>query len=318
METQVASGVAQSRRRSGGLSRREAVEGYLFVLPWVVGLLVFTLFPVVAGFLMGFTEYQILLPPRWVGLDNYRQIVTDDPQFWTALYNTAYYVVFAVPSSMVVGLLLALLLNSKIWGIALFRTALYVPAIVPILASVALWTWLFHDQFGLVNLFLSSWGIEGPHWFTSPYWTKPTLILWNLWHVGAGTIIYLAGLQGIPLELYEAAEIDGANRWRRFWAVTIPMLSPTIFFVLIIGIIGSFQIFDAAFVMGWGYRTASAGPLDSLLFYVLYIYHNGFFFFRMGYAAALAWILFVIILAFTLVQFWVAGRWVYYELDAKK
>jgi multiple sugar transport system permease protein len=303
------------RGRYSGLARREAIEAYLFILPWILGLLFFTLGPFLAGLVLSLTDYSALEEPRFVGLQNYAALAAD-PRFRLSIYNTAYYVFLSVPLNMLVGLLLAILLNQKVRGVTVFRTAFYMPAIVPAVPSIALFIWILHDRFGLLNGLLFSLGLPGPHWLTGPEWTKPALILWTLWQAGAGMIIYLAGLQGVPQELYEAASIDGAGALRRFWHVTLPMISPTIFFVLTMGIIGSFQVFTAAFILGASYDfAASAGPLDSLLFWVLYIYHQGFFFFKFGYASALALVLFVVILLVTLLQLWLSKRWVYYEAD---
>jgi multiple sugar transport system permease protein len=298
-----------------GLGRREAIEGYLFILPWILGLIFFTAGPFLAGLLISLTDYSALETPNWVGLANYGQAFVD-PKFYLSVYNTAYYVILSVPLGAVLGLLLAILLNQRVRGVAFFRTAFYMPAIVPIIPSLMLFIWILNDRFGLLNGFLDTLGIAGPHWLTGPEWTKPSLILWSLWQVGGGMIIYLAGLQGVPQELYEAASIDGAGVLRRFRYVTIPMISPTIFFVLTIGIISSFQVFTGAFLLGSSYDfAAGAGPLNSLLFWVLYVYQQGFFFFKMGYSSALAWMLFVVILAVTLLQLWLAGRWVYYEAE---
>ncbi len=307
--------IGARRGALGGLQRREAIEGYLFIVPWFVGLIVFTAGPFLAGLLISLSDYSALETPNWVGLANYLQVFAD-PKFYLSVYNTAYYVVLSVPLNLIVGLLLAILLNQRVRGIAFFRTAFYMPAIVPVIPSVMLFIWILNDRFGLLNGFLGSLGIVGPHWLTGPEWTKPSLILWSVWQVGGGMIIYLAGLQGVPHELYEAASIDGAGVLRRFWNVTIPMISSTIFFVLTMGIISSFQVFTAAFLLGSSYDfAAGAGPLNSLLFWVLYVYQQGFFFFKLGYASALAWVLFVVILAVTLLQLWLAGRWVYYEAE---
>lgn len=303
------------RRRASGLARREAIEGYAFILPWLVGLVVFTGGPFLASLALSFTDYSALQTPHWVGLQNYVTMIHDD-KFYTSIANTVYYVALSVPLGMLAGFLLALLLNQKVPGIALFRTAFYMPSIVPAVPSIMLFLWILNDRFGLLNGFLGALGIPGPDWLTSPKWTKPSLVLWSLWQAGGGMIIYLAGLQGVPQELYEAAAIDGAGGLARFRHVTIPMISPTIFFVLTLGIISSFQVFTAAFLLGTGnYGQPGSGPLNSLLFWVLNIYQQGFFFYRFGYASALAWVLFVVILAVTLVQLWLAGRWVYYEAD---
>ena len=300
------------------IRRREARDGIVFILPWFLGLLIFILGPFVAGFYYSLTEYDSLMPANWLGLDNYRRILFDDDRFWLTVYNTVWYVSAAVVPQVVLGLLLAILLNQKARGITVFRTVFFMPSIVPIVASVSLFIFILHDRFGLLNETLYQvFGIVGPNWLTSPDWSKPSLVLWSLWGIGGGMIIYLAGLQGIPQTLYEAAAIDGAGALRCFWKITIPLISPTILFVVIMGIIGSFQIFTPVFLLGSAnYGLAAAGPMDSLLFWVVYIYNQGFFYFRMGYASAIAWLLFILLVILTLIQFRLAGRWVYYEDEA--
>jgi multiple sugar transport system permease protein len=303
------------------LRRREALDGFIFILPWLLGLLVFTLGPFLAGLYFSLTEYDGLTAPRWIGLGNYQRIFFQDPKFWLSVYNTLWYVAAAVVPGVVLALLLALLLNQSVRGITLFRTIYYMPSIVPAVASVSLFLFILHDRFGLLNeMLFQVFGVVGPRWLTSPAWTKPSLVLWSLWGIGGSMIIYLAGLQGIPRSLYEAAAIDGAGTIRQFWNITVPMISSTIFFVLIMGIIGSFQIFTPVFIMNAGSygQAATAGPLDSLLFWVVYIYQQGFLFFRMGYASALSWLLFLVLVILTLVQFRVARRWVYYEDEVER
>lgn len=285
---------------------REALTFYLFITPWAAGFLAFWLGPVVAAVLLSFTKYNIVRPASWVGLANYAELL-HDPLFWVSLYNTVYFVVFAVPLHIVVALLLALLLNQRIRGISVYRTLFYLPSIVPTVASIVLWIWILQPQFGLINTLLRHLGLQGPLWLGSPEWSKPSLILMNTWSAGGAMIIFLAGLQAIPDHLYEAAAIDGAGWWAKFRYVTIPMLTPTIFFLIVLGLINSFQIFTAAFIM------TNGGPVDSTLFYVLYLYRQAFTFLNMGYASAMAWILFVIILLLTIVQFALAKHWVYYE-----
>lgn len=301
------------------IRRKEAMDGYIFILPWFLGLVIFILGPFLAGFYFSLTEYDGIRSPMWIGLANYQRIFTDDPKFWLAAYNTLWFVAASVLPGVILALLLALLLNQKVRGITLFRTIFYMPSIVPTVASVALFIFILHDRFGLLNeILFQLFGIVGPRWLTSPTWSKPSLVIWSLWGIGGGMIIYLAGLQGIPDSLYEAAAIDGAGALRKFWNITVPLISPTIFFVLIMGIIGSFQIFTPVFLLGGGnYGQAAAGPMDSLLFWVVYIYNQGFFYFRMGYASALAWILFVILVLLTLLQFQLARRWVYYEDEVR-
>jgi multiple sugar transport system permease protein len=292
-----------------GLSqtRRRAITGYLFITPWLIGLLTFTLFPILAVLFLSFTKYGVFDSPTWIGLRNYQRILTDDRLFRISLGNTLYYVGISVPLRIVIGFLLALGLNAKIKGVTVYRTLFYVPSIVPQVAGVLLFVWLFQPQIGLINFLLDLLGIKGPNWFGRPAWAKPAIIIMSMWGVGGSMIVYLAGLQSIPGHLYEAAEIDGANAWRRFWAVTVPMMTPTIFFNLIMGLIGSFQVFTTAYIATGG------GPMNSTLFYMLYLYRRGFNDFRMGYASAMAWILFLLVLVLTLLTFRSGRSWVYYE-----
>jgi multiple sugar transport system permease protein len=308
-------------RRSFWTSRmrqREALDGFVFIMPWLLGFLVFTLWPFLAGFYYSLSEFDVLTPPRWVGLGNYIDIMSDR-KAWLAVGNTLWFVTFSVIPNNIFALLLALLLNLKVRGITIFRTLFYMPSVVPAVASVALFIYIMHDRFGLLNEFLFQvFNIAGPMWLTSPEWAKPSLVIWSLWGLGGSMIIYLAGLQGIPQQLYEAAEIDGAGALRRFWNITIPMVSPTILFVFTLTVIGSFQIFTPVLLLGGNYAMAKAGPMDSLLFWVVYIYHHGFFYFQMGYASALAWLLFIVLVVVTVAQFKLADRWVYYEGDSRQ
>ncbi len=290
-------------------STREALTCYLFLLPWGIGFLAFVLGPVAASFVLGFMDYSIVTPPRFIGLDNYIELFTSDDRFGMSMGNTLYYVLVFVPLHIVVALLLALLLNQKVRGIAVYRTLFYVPSIVPIVAGAILWVWILQPEWGLINSTLRLIGIKGPLWLASLTWSKPALILMALWGSGSAMIIVLAGLQGVPQHLYEAAEIDGANHWQRFQHVTVPMLSPTLFFILVLSVIASFQVFTTAYVMTGG------GPAESTLFYMLYLYRRAFVLLNMGYAASMAWILFVGVLALTLFQFKLANRWVYYEAE---
>ena len=286
----------------------ESRAGYLFASPWILGFLILTLGPIIASIFLSFCEYDILHPAKFVGIDNYKRLIRNDPIFWKSLWNTSY-MVLAIPLNMIVGLAIAMLLNTKVKGLSFYRTLFYLPAIVPLVAGSVLWIWVFNPQNGLLNSFLRMVGIEGPLWLQDVNWSKPSLILMGLWGSGAGMIIWLAGLQGIPSHLYEAAEIDGAGWWAKTWNITIPMLTPYLFFNLIMGIINTFQIFTQAYVM------TSGGPVDSTLFYVYYLFNNAFQYFKMGYASALAWILFVIILILTLIQIKLAPRWVHYETE---
>ena len=280
--------------------------GYVFIGPWLLGFLVFFLGPMVASAVLAFMKYDILTPPVFIGLMNFERMIGDD-LFYTALYNTAYYTFLAVPLQVILALLLALALNIKVRGMNIFRTAFYLPAITPAVASVILWVWIYNPDYGLANAVLRFFGLQPVGWLWHPQWSKPSLVIMSLWSIGTQMVVFLAGLQSVPEVLMEAAAIDGAGRLRRFWNVTVPMVSPIIFFNLVVGIINSFQVFTAAFIATGG------GPRDTTLFYVLFLYQHGFQNFRMGYASSLAWFLFVIILGFTILQFWLARRWVYYE-----
>jgi multiple sugar transport system permease protein len=315
----VAAQRVRTRRRRSGLMRREAIYGYLFISPWIIGFLAFTAFPMIYGAWLSLTDYDGLTTPTWIGFDNYVRLVDgSDPLVGKSLSNTVWYVAVAVPATLVVGLALAMLLNQPVRGIALFRTLFYVPSVVPVVASIAILGWVFHGRFGLVNVLLDKIGIIGPGWLTDPAWVKTTIVIWTIWGVGGTMIIYLAGLQSIPQQLYEAAEIDGAGTVRRFFTITIPMLSPTILFNLIIGVISSFQVFVPALLLGGTNPFAPVGgPLNSLLFYVLYIWQNAFVYYRMGYAAALSWVLFVVVLVVTILLFRFSRNLVYYETEGR-
>lgn len=299
---------ARARRRRGG-EARHIVTGLLFISPWLLGFLIFTLYPVIASFYLSFTDYRVLAPPRWVGLANYRELIADTDYFWPSLANTAF-LLLEVPISLALGVGLAMLLNQKLKGMAIYRTIIYLPSIVPAVASSMLWLWVLNPENGLMNAGLRALHIPGPPWLSSPLWSKPAMILMDLWGVGGGMVIYLAALQGVPAQLYEAAALDGANAWHRLRYITLPSISPVIFFNLIMGVIGTFQYFTQTFVMTKG------GPDNSTLFYALYLYQNAFEYFRMGTACAMAWILFFVTLAATVVVFKSSARWVYYEGEA--
>ena len=290
---------------------REAISFYLFITPWTIGFVLFILGPIIASLGLSFTRYDIINTPRFVGLDNFVELF-GDPLFWRSLSNTLYIVIFAVPLGMIMSFSVALLLNQNVRGMAAYRTAYFMPSIVPAVASAALWIYLLQPQWGLINGVLGWFGIDGPGWLASELWSKPAIIMLMVWGSGGTMIIYLAGLQDIPQVLYEAAEIDGAGWWGKFRNVTLPLMTPSIFFTLVMGIIGTFQVFAVIFVLTDG----MGGPLNSTLVYLIYLYRNAFNFFRMGFASAMAWILFVIILFLTWVQFKVADRWVYYEVES--
>lgn len=297
------------KQKSSKLALAEERWGYLFISPWVLGFVVFIVGPMLASLYFSFTQYSFPLTPRWIGLGNYIQAFTKDELFPLSLWNTAYYVGLSVPLGVLLSLALALLMDRKIPGRPIWRTIYYLPSIVPTVAAAFLFLYIFQPDYGLINGWLwRLFEIEGPGWFISRVWVKPTLILLSLWAAGGPTmIIILAGLQGIPAELYDAAEVDGAGRGQKFLNITLPLLSPTLFFVFVTGLIGAFKIFSAAYV------STSGGPYYGSYFYVLHLFTQAFKTWNLGYASALAWILFVIILLFTLVQFKLAGRWVYYE-----
>ncbi|HSR34670.1 MAG TPA: sugar ABC transporter permease [Anaerolineae bacterium] len=298
---------ARRSHQRASLARRETLTFYLLISPWLVGFLLFVLGPMLASLFISFTRWDLLSPLRFIGLQNYDKMFTRDPLFWQSLKVTAIYTCVYVPMELAGGLVLALLMNQRLRFLSAFRTIYYLPSVLPGVAFVVLWMWMLHPDVGLINTLLGYVGIEGPRWLVDPDWALPALLMMSLWGLGRSMVIYLASLQGIPRHLYEAAAIDGANRWHSFWKITLPMLTPTIFFNLVLSIISTFQTFTSAFV------ATDGGPLDSTLFYVLYLFRQAFQFFNMGYASALAWILFLIILVLTLLIVRSSGRWVYYE-----
>lgn len=300
---------SSSKKRSiGKMAFREEIAFWLFISPWLIGFIVFFGGPIIASFGISLTEYSILQPPKFLGIGNYTQLFKD-PLFYKAVLNTVYYVGVSVPLGVILAFLMAIALNQKLAGQTWFRTIFYLPSVVSGIAVALLWSWLLNSDFGLFNFLLSKIGITGPKWLFSTTWAMPSIIIMSLWGVGGSMVVFLAGLQGIPEHLYEAAELDGAGEWSKFWNVTVPMISPVIFFNMIVTIIGAFQIFDQVYIMTNG----KGGPSNATLVYVLYLYRNGFEYFKMGYASALALILFLIILGITAFQFTAARRWVYYE-----
>ncbi|MBW3635027.1 MAG: extracellular solute-binding protein, partial [Armatimonadetes bacterium] len=318
-------GATRVRRQIGHSrsARSEALAGYLMASPWILGFLILTAGPIVASILLAFSDYDVLHAPRYAGLSNFQTLFTDDRELiGKAFYNAAYLSIIGIPLGMATGLAIAMLLNMKVKGMAWYRTAFYIPAIVPAIASAVLWAWILagDPNKGLLNALwkasLTEWfGWLPPGWFGVADWAKPGLITQGLWGAGGGMILWLAGLQGIPSSLYEAARIDGARGWSQFRHVTLPMLSPYIFFNLIMGTIGALQEFDRVYVLGGG--TGSGGPLDSLLVPVLYLFNNAFRFFKMGYASAIAWVVFLVILGLALLQLWAQKYWVHYETDKR-
>lgn len=283
--------------------------GLLFLSPWLVGFLAFTLYPMAVSFYYSFTIYHSKRAPEWVWFQNYTDLFADD-KFWISLNNTLYMVAIAVPLGLFASFLCALLLNLKVRGQAFYRVVYFLPSIVPTVAGTILFLWLLNPQVGLVNTALAKIGIDGPNWMADPNWSKPALILLGMWGMGGTIIIYLSGLQDVPQSLIEAAELDGANWFQRLWHITIPMVSPITLFNLITGMIGMFQYFAQAYVVGGG--DSLGRPLNSTLFYSVYLYQNAFLFLKMGYASAMAWILFIIILILTLLLLKVSDRFTYY------
>lgn len=297
----------QLKKKILSLRARESLSFYLFILPWILGFLFFYLAPILASFYFSLTNWDLLTSPRFIGLKNYEKIFTDDPLFLQSLKVTFIYTFSYVVLDLIFSLAAALLVNRKLYGIKVFRTIFYIPSVLSGVAYVVMWLWIFNPEAGLINSLLAYLGIQGPRWLLDPHWSLPALILMSLWGIGRSMIIYLAGLKDIPHELYEAAEIDGANAWNQLWSVTIPLLTPSILFNLVFGVIITFQSFTNAFI------ATNGGPLNSTLFYVLYLYRKAFEHLAMGYASALAWILFLIILLFTVLILKSSGRWVFYR-----
>jgi len=283
---------------------RDNVSGYLFIAPWLIGLLLFRLGPFGFSFILSLTKWDMISKIEFIGLQNYRHLLKD-PLFWTALLNTLYYFLW-VPLGVIAALPIALLLNRSIRGITVFRAIYYLPSVTAATISSLIWIWMLHPHYGVINSMLSRIGIEGPLWFASPQWAMPGLILVRMFYIGPLIVIFLAGLKSIPVSLYEAARLDGASSWTCFRYVTIPMLSPVIFFNFVMYSIQAFQAFTEPYVM------TSGGPMNRTLVFVMYLYNNAFAYFRMGYATTLAWVLFLIILVFTVVQLRLSRRWVHY------
>jgi multiple sugar transport system permease protein len=294
------------------MERRNLRNGLLFASPWIMGFVGLMLYPLVMSIYYSFTDFNVIRPPVWIGTDNYRELFFEDPLFWKALYNTIYFTVFSVPLSLAVSIGIAMLLNMRVPAMGVFRTIFFLPSIVPIVASAVLWLWVLNPDSGLINTLLyQTLGLEGPGWIADENWSKPSLVLMSLWSVGGAIVIFLAGLNEVPQTLYEVAELDGAGHWAKFRHVTLPMLTPTILFNLVMGLIVSFQYFTQVYVMTGGKGT----PVDSTMFYALYLYRQSFYYLRMGYASAMAWMLFVVILAATLGVLASSKRWVYYQGD---
>jgi len=296
-----------AKRRRSKLAIREAVDGYIFILPWLLGFVIWTAGPMLASLVLAFMRWNLFAPPTWIGLENIKQLFTN-PLVGISLWNTAYYTFLSVPLRLIVSLVLALLCVQEMHFRAWFRTFFYLPSVTPAVAMAIVWFWILNPEVGLANSLLRAVGLPPSQWIWDPKTSKPTFILMQMWSAGGNTmVIFLAGLQNIPQSLYEAAQMDGAGYWAQFRNVTLPMLSPVMLFNLVMGIIGSFQVFTSAFLMTAG------GPANSTLFTVLYLYRLAFEQFNMGYASALAWLLFLVILVFTLIQLRTSESWVYYE-----
>ncbi len=302
------------RGHRGALRRREARAGLLFVLPWLLSLLIFTTYPVLAEFYLSLTDYNVVQPPTWVGLQNYRTMLTADPAFWISVKNTAFYTVLAVPLGLAGSLALALLLNLRVRGLGIYRTLVYLPALTPPVVSTIIFIGMFDPEGGLINAILQQVGLPALGWLNDPTWAKPALVMMSLWGLGAGALVFLAGLQEIPQALLEAAAIDGAGPWRRFRHITLPLLTPVILFNLVVGVIGAFHVFTPALVSGG----TTGKPLESTLMLMVHIYRNAFRYFAMGYASALAVVLFLAVLMVTWAIFRSAQMWLYEVGDDRR
>lgn len=287
---------------------RENLIGYLFISPWLVGFLLFTLYPFCRSFYLSLTRYNIIQEPKFIGFANYKMMLFQDDLFWKSLWVTLRYAIVAVPLVLVVGVLLALLLNINVKGMSVFRTIFYLPSIVPVVATTSIFMWILNPQVGLINRFLKLFNIAGPAWLTDPVWTPWTLVFMAVWGAGGSMVIYLAGLKDIPLYLYEAATLDGAGVIKKTRMITLPMLTPVIFFNLVMGVINTFQYFTQAYMFSKG----TGGPKDSTLFYALYMFQRSWKYMDMGYGSAMAWALFLIVMVFTTVIFRTQKKWVHY------
>jgi multiple sugar transport system permease protein len=293
------------------MRKREAIFGYIFLSPWIIGFIMFLAGPMIASIFLSLTEYKMIHPPVWLGLANYTRMM-NDPLVWRSLRVTATYTAFSVPLGLISAMAVAVLLNQRIHLSGIFRTIFYLPSVISGVAVALVFAWIFNYRFGILNFFLSLVGISGPNWLGNPRYALWAFVVMSLWGIGGTVIIFLAGLQGVPVSLHEAATIDGANAWTRFWKITIPLITPVILFTMVTGVIGTFQTFTQAYIMTGG------GPANATLFYLLYLYKNAFNWFEMGYASALAWLLFLIILICTIIMWVTSAKWVYYEGEEKQ
>jgi multiple sugar transport system permease protein len=300
--------VPRRRERKSRMRRQEALMGLLYLSPWIIGFIVFVAGPLLASIYLSFTKYNVLRPPQLIGIDNYLYAFTKDELFAPSIVRTFYYALLLVPLAMAGSLLVAVLLNNKLVLTTVWRTFFFLPTLTPLIAAALLWRWMLNKDVGLVNYLLSLVGIQGPGWLSSTDWAIPGLVLMGLWASVGGSrmIIFLAGLQDVPQELLEAAEIDGAGTWSKFWNVTLPLITPTVFFNLVLGIIFALRTFDVAFI------ATNGGPARATWFISLHIYQNAFVTFDMGYASALSWLFFIVLFGLTYLQFRLSGRWVFY------
>ncbi len=295
--------------------KKHHLFGLLFALPWIIGFCIFGLYPIIKSLYYSFTDFNIFMKPNWVGLSNYKNLINDD-FFIKSLWNTLYMTFIGIPVTIIFALISALLLNMEIKGRSLFRTIYFLPSIVPIVASTLMWIWIFNPEYGLLNNILRTAGLKGLNWLADPSLTKPSLILMGLWGIGVTMVIFLAALQDVPKQLYEAAEVDGASFWKKFIFITLPSISHILLYQIILGIINTFQYFTQAYIItgsSGGLNVASGGPENSILFYALYLFHNGFYYLKMGKASAMAWILFILTAVVTWLLIKTSGGWVSYE-----
>ncbi len=290
--------------------QKESIAFYLFILPWMLGFVIFTFGPMIASAFLSLTQFSVMSAPTWIGVTNYVTMV-HTPMFWKSMGNTLFMVALDLPLGLIASLSAAVLLNQKLRGVNIFRAIFYLPVLIPTIANILLWVWIFDKDSGILNVLLKLVSLPPQPWLTDELWSKPSLIFMNLWGLGGAMLIYLAGLKGVPVELHEAARIDGANAWQGFWKITMPLLSPTILFQLVIGVIYEFQIFTQGYILG-------GGPDFSTTFYVLELFNNAFRYLKMGYASAMAWVLFAMTLIITLLVFRSTPYWVYYEAERQR
>jgi len=305
--------MARTTAATAGIRRRRNKAlwtGLLFTSPWIAGFLLFQLYPIAMSFYYSLSEYNLFSQPEWVGLQNYKNLFGDS-KFYLSMYNTIYITVFGLLPHLAFALAMAMLLGMSVRGQSLYRTIYFLPTLVPAVASSLLWMWLLNAQYGLVNKLLAALGIVEPNWLVDPAWTKPAIVFMGFWGTGTSTVMYLAALQDVPKVFYEAAEIDGAGRWSRFRHITLPAISPMTLFLLINGLIGSFQFFTQGLIFAEASQSVG-GPENSMLFYAIYLYQTAFSFLNMGYASSMAWVLCAIVLGLTLLIFRTSARWVYY------